>query len=74
MDGHEIQMRIQFRQRLRAGVDHHHIVLVLAEFFRQMLARLAATDDQYAHGSLSVPVLNFAPLSPSPPRLARWKP
>ena len=45
-------MGIQFRQSLWRGIDHDHVVLVLAEFFSQMGAGLAATNDHDAHGSI----------------------
>ena len=52
MNRHQIQVGIQLHQRLRGGVDHHHIVFILAKFFRQMGAGLAATNDQNSHESI----------------------
>jgi hypothetical protein len=50
VDRHQVQMGVHVRQGVRRGIDHGHVVFVLAELFRQMGARLAAADDYNAHG------------------------
>ena len=67
MHGHEIQMGIQFGKHLCRGVDHDHVMFVLAKLLGQMGAGLAAAYDQYTHESIRFSQLSIHYPNPPPP-------